>query len=187
MKIAFSKKSSDHSGENFCFTIIIFVHIFYLVNFFVRSTLLPLYLVTEKFFSDFTNPLWHRIKKWYYKTLIPMHVPTWKSMFRRWGILWVSQLPLQRPVWLYVDGILEFSVWNISNRYFSYLIKYEFVYEDDLWKFWMTVNASLSLFLTISTSSSPLSGFFDESKTLLTKLWKESIFVPVLKIAWNIY
>ena len=75
-KIPFSKKSPKRSEKNFCFTICNFCHILSLVNFFLCTLLQRLYLVTQQFFSHFTNALWHRIKKWYYKTLTPMHVLT---------------------------------------------------------------------------------------------------------------
>ena len=50
LKILLSKKFSDHFFENFCFIIIDFCHIFFLVNFFLSALLQPLYLVTKKFF-----------------------------------------------------------------------------------------------------------------------------------------
>ena len=48
--ILLSKKFSDQFGKNFCFTIINFPHIFFLVNFFLSAFLQVLCLVTEKFF-----------------------------------------------------------------------------------------------------------------------------------------
>ena len=49
-KLLLSKMFSDQFGENFCFTIINFPHIFSLVDFFLSTLLQPLCLVTEKFF-----------------------------------------------------------------------------------------------------------------------------------------
>ena len=56
-KFLLNKKFSDQLGENFCFTIVNFPHIFSLVNFFLPALLQGLYLVTEKFFFKITNPL----------------------------------------------------------------------------------------------------------------------------------
>ena len=51
-------------GENFCFTIIDFSHIFSLVNFFARMSLLHFYLVTQKFFFKNSIPLLPFGAKW---------------------------------------------------------------------------------------------------------------------------
>ena len=57
MKISLNKKLSNLYGENFCFTIIDFPHIFSLVNIFLSTFLQPLCLVTKKFFFKITIAL----------------------------------------------------------------------------------------------------------------------------------